>query len=95
MYGEGKVHNGSIYIDTDKEPCVYVDKKYPSDSVVFNPYTSAEDSQSVQEFFELNTFYEFDYWRCESLLSLTIIVTYNRDLKIAIADCAYEVVKKE
>nr|BDD47740.1 hypothetical protein 3 [Piscirickettsiaceae bacterium] len=63
----------------------------------FNPYTSAEDSQAVQEFFRaivLPT--ELDKWEVRIRFTANEpILTINKDLKTAIADCAYLVCKEK
>ena len=59
----------------------------------FNPYTSAEDSQAVQEFFKINTEFGGEYVTANTQFRLQVKTAL--DLKKAIADCAYEVVKEK
>ena len=67
-------------------------------AIVFNPYTSAEDSQAVQEFFNINVECHGNVkeWECSADIAATTDGhNYNKDLKTAIADCAYLVCKEK
>ena len=56
----------------------------------FNPYTSAEDCLAVQEFFKIDADWENNEWNAYHTKAGYGI---DKDLKTAIADCAYEITK--
>ena len=89
MYGEKKVHD---CCDVDNNNYIEVDS-LPFER--FNPYINAWHNQAVQKFFKIATHpTSFDKWEAKQILN-PASVTVNKDLKTAIADCAYLVCKEK
>ena len=89
MYGEENVHD---CCDFDGNCSIEVDS-LPFEK--FDPYINAWHSQAVQEFFNINVECHGNVkeWECSADLdNAPSEHIYNKDLKTAIADCAYLVV---
>lgn len=83
MFGEENVSVGK------RSGRVFCNK---TNRIVFNPYQDGNDSQAVQEFFNIATHpTSFDRWEAKQVLNSGSI-TVSEDLKTAIADCAVLVI---
>lgn len=64
---------------------------------IFNPFTNAEDSQAVQEFYKLgmHPLEQYGTWFVGTYEHDKSPSATHKDLKTAIAECAYQVVMEK